>query len=254
MHLQIKYGLTNKTKSKQNMKKIFFTLLALVGTMSMNAQILKVMKGDQVVATYTAEEADNFVFEEPPIGQGKAEATGIGNVKWIQLWENGPKFAEYNVGATSATKYGGYYAWGGSQDKVDDHNTGSAALSGDSDTATKVWGDKWRMTTQAEFQALLNNCTVEWIDGSEKQYNNTDVKGILCTGKGDYSSNSVFLPAAGYYDKGIGIAAQGNYGEYWSSTAYNSANVYYLCFDSGSHSVSHGSGRSRGYSVRAVLK
>ena len=45
--------------------------------------------------------------------QGEAEATGIGNVRWIQLWEGGPKFAEYNLGATSATEFGGYYTWGG---------------------------------------------------------------------------------------------------------------------------------------------
>ncbi|MDO4824074.1 MAG: FISUMP domain-containing protein [Bacteroidales bacterium] len=245
------------------MKKIIFTLLALVGTMSMNAQVLKVMKGDQVVATFSAEEADNFVFEEAPIGQGEATAEGIGNVKWVQLWENGPKFAVYNVGATSATEYGGYYAWGGTYNNnpalegftwTNDHNTGTVDLSGETDTATKLWGNNWRMPTSEELKALLDNCDVEWIDGSEKIYNNTNITGLLCTGKGDYSSNSVFLPAAGNYDYSEnGVLGQGRYTYYWSSTAYLSDYAYYLYFDSGVQSVSYGT-RRRGLPVRAVLK
>ncbi len=245
------------------MKKIIFTLLALVGTMSMNAQVLKVMKGDQVVATFSAEEADNFVFEEAPIGQGEATAEGIGNVKWVQLWENGPKFAVYNVGATSATEYGGYYAWGGTYNNnpalegftwTNDHNTGTVDLSGETDTATKLWGNNWRMPTSEELKALLDNCDVEWIDGSEKKYNNTNITGLLCTGKDAYSSNSVFLPAAGNYDYSeIDVLGQGRYTYYWSSTAYLSDYAYYLYFDSGVQSVSYGD-RRRGLPVRAVLK
>ena len=233
------------------MKKIIFTLLALVGTMSMNAQVLKVMKGDQVVATFSAGEADNFVFEEAPafpFGQGEEAATGIGKVRWVQLWENGPKFAEYNVGATSVEDYGGYYNWGKTtnKDTSGDYKSGTDALTGTDDTATALWGDKWRMPTKEELDALLNNqnCTCTWTTQN-------GVNGLLCTGKGDYKDNSVFLPAAGFCNNG-GVYGQGDYGRYWSSTPDGSYYAYSLYFNSGGQYVDYDY-RGSGCSVRAVL-
>ena len=220
------------------MKKIIFTLLALVGTMSMNAQVMKpgmeILKNGVVVATYTADQADEVVFKEVPafpFGQGEAEATGIGKVKWVQLWENGPKFAEYNVGATLATEYGGYFEW-----------------SSTADIATTQWGIKWRMPKKAELEALLNNqnCTCTWTTQN-------GVKGLLCKGKENtaYSSNSVFLPAAGDFYDGR-VLNKGNFGNYWSSTASGSINAYFLFFSSGDLEM-FDSSRGVGYSVRAVL-
>ena len=185
-----------------------------------------------------------------PAITGKAYATEPNcEVNWVQLWENGPKFAEYNIGATSAIESGGYYAWGGSQDKVDDHNTGSNPLSGDSDTATKLWGSNWRMPTQAELNALLNNenCTCTWATQN-------GVNGLLCRGKEgtDYSSNSVFLPAASLCRDGD-VGSQGRNGFYWSSTPYGSNYAYYLYFRSDGQGVNYGYTRNNGFSVRAVL-
>ena len=234
------------------MKKILFPLVALVCTMSMNAQVMKIMKGTEVVATYTADQADNVVFEEAPAvtTTGTAKRTGNIDVNWVQLWENGPKFAEYNVGAANnkAEDYGGYYAWGGNQDKVDDHNTtntGKGDLTGADDTATKLWGSNWRMPKQDELQKLIANCDVVWttING---------VSGRKFTGKGDYSSNSVFLPAAGYCYYG-NVGGQGYVGIYWSSTPYGSYYAYYLYFDSGYQFVDNFYYRYYGFSVRAVL-
>ena len=186
-----------------------------------------------------------------PTTTGTAKRTGDIDVNWVQLWAGGPKFAEYNVGVTDgkAESYGGYYTWGGSQDKVDDHNTGESALSGESDTATKLWGSNWRMPTKAELEALINptNCNVAWTDN----YNGTGIKGSIYTGKGDYASNSVFLPAAGdCYDGDV--SGQGGYGGYWSSTPAVGDLVYVLIFDSGSQNVYYNT-RNGGYSVRAVL-
>ena len=187
----------------------------------------------------------------PATGTAKATIGGSEvDVKWVQLWAGGPKFAEYNVGVTDskAESFGGYYAWGGSQDKVDDHKTGSEALSGDSDTATKLWGTAWRMPTQAEFKALYfaSNCTVEWttVNG---------VNGRKFTGKGDYSSNSVFLPAAGSYNNGV--SNDGVNGYYWSTTPVENNNgfAYRLFFSSASYNANFESCKV-GYSVRAVLK
>ena len=195
-----------------------------------------------------------LVLNEAPATTGTAEvntSAGVtGNkVNWIQLWENGPKFAEYNIGATSATDYGGYYEWGGStnKNKGTNYNEGTVELTGDNDTATKLWGSNWRMPTKAELQALINssNVNMQWT-GS----------GYKFTGQGDYSSNSIFLPAAGYYDYEAGdVFVQGSNGYYWSSTpnADDSDCAYYLGFKSNDLDV-YDDRRGSGYSVRAVLK
>ena len=44
------------------------------------------------------------------------------------------------------------------------------------------------MPTDAEFAALLDNCTTEWITTN-------GVSGRLVTGKGAYADKSIFLPA-----------------------------------------------------------
>ena len=198
---------------------------------------------------------------------GTAKRTGDIDVKWIQLWENGPKFAEYNVGVTDgkAESYGGYYCWGKTvdQDENGDYKTGTDALTGDDDTATNLWGSNWRMPTADELgkrdgslnyvDGLLGKCTVEWIDGITKKYNDTDAKGLLCTGKGDYASNSVFLPAAGDCF-GTTFHDQGTFGYYWSSTPDGSDNAYYLIIRSDYPGPGvHPYPRYDGYSVRAVL-
>ena len=218
-------------------------------------QVVKLYKGDKVVAEYWYHEFDRIVYEEIPPTTGTANAVindVVTPVNWVQLWKGGPKFAEYNVGATSATEYGGYYAWGGSQDKVDDQNTGTVALFGDSDTATKLWGNKWRMPTQAELQALLTNCDVQWTD--DYKGDNTNIKGAIFTGKQGtaFASNSVFLPAAGHSASGSFIG-QGGHGYFWSSTPNGGNNAYILYFVAGRQDVSNFL-RSYGCSVRAVLK
>ena len=207
---------------------------------------------------------------------GTAKATIGGNsvdVKWIQLWKDGPKFAEYNVGATSATEYGGYYTWGGSTKNgqgiewTADQNTGSAQLLGDTDTATKLWGSNWRMPTNDELGkyegedlfmdplcgGLLYECTCTWV----KNYNGTGVNGLLCTGKGDYSSNSIFLPGAGYLEISGGLGGvwdKGGQCDYWTSMPDYGNYAYYMSISSDDEMYVCGDGcRWQGYSVRAVL-
>ena len=234
------------------MKKIFLALFALVGTMSMNAQVMKVVKNGEEVAKYNGVDYE-FVFEEAKASTttGTAKATIGGsevNVNWVQLWENGPKFAEYNVGVTDgkAESCGGYYCWGSSINKDSNraYKDGTAALTGTDDTATNLWGSNWRMPSQAELQALLDNCDVE-----ECAVNG--VNGRKFTGKNDYASNSVFLPAAGGYGNG-NVNGQGTLGYYWSTSPDGKFYAYDLRFYSGSLSVL-GSDRGYGFSVRAVL-
>lgn len=103
------------------MKKIALVIAAVVCSMSMNAQTVKLYKGETLVGSYSASEVDKLVFEneaaptpsDDVTGTAKANINGTEkDVKWVQLWENGPKFAEFNVGATSVTECGDYFAWG----------------------------------------------------------------------------------------------------------------------------------------------
>ena len=145
----------------------------------------------------------------------------------LQMWAGGPYFAQYNVGVTDGKEesYGGYYAWDGA------------------DTATKLWGPNWRMPTQAELQSLLDNCEVElkW-DPSE------GFIGRKFTGKGDYATISVLLPAAGSDND----FAQGVNGYYWSSTSDGSDKAYCLGFNSSKQWVEP-SWSAYFTSVRAVI-
>ena len=201
------------------MKKTLFTFLALVAAFA---------------ATSCQSDEDIPQVPSGGIHTGKATATINGktvDVNWIQLWENGPKFAEYNVGVEDgkAESYGDYYEW--------------------DDTAIKQWGNNWRVPTKEEFDALLNNenCTYTWTTN----YKGSGIKGLLCIGKGDYSSSSVFFPAAGYSLFGkiddVGIA-----GYCWSSTPDGSYGAYYLRFYSDNQLVYY-YGRDGGCSIRMVL-
>ncbi len=225
-----------------------------VATVDKNGVVTGVAAGSANIFAITAD--GNFiavcqVTVKPTTGTAKR--TGDIDVNWVQLWKDGPKFAEYNVGVTDgkAESYGGYYTWGGTYKNGegiiwnDDDNTGFAPLIGSDDTATNLWGENWRMPKQTELQALLDNCTVEWTAVGGKN-------GRKFTGKGAYASNSVFLPAAGYCSSGD-VLDQGNHGYYWSSAPNGSSYAYYLSFTSGYQLMDDGS-RDRGVSVRAVLK
>lgn len=195
------------------MKKILFLLVALLATTSMNAQLIKVMKDGKAIATYKGSQVDEVVFEKIDTRfTGKAKRTGDIYVNWVQLWENGPMFAEYNLGAANnkPEDYGAHYSWGGVLADVGigaDCYTGMVVLSGDNDTATRFWGSNWRMPTKEELQGLLDKCDSEFatVNG---------VKGCKFTGRGAFSNHSLFFPAAGRY---LGDD-QGSMGYYWSST------------------------------------
>lgn len=186
--------------------------------------------------------------------KGTAKRSGNIDVKWVQLWENGPKWAEYNVGASAVGEYGDYYAWGGKTNmSVSDYLRSNTNLSGDDDTATYFWGDNWQMPTKKDFENLIANCEVtEYYDSNKYEGSN----GVLFTGKGDYSSNSVFFPTAGYYN-GSKFVRKGAEGTYWSSTSYNTSVSYFMDF--GYLGTSYATpyvgslSSANGRSVRAVL-
>ena len=79
--------------------------------------------------------------------------------------------------------------------------------------------------------------------------------GYKVTGKGDYANNSIFLPAAGYFNNWYSeVEDAGIFGHFFSSTPGNEE--YYafrLGFSSSSQFVQY-INREYGFSVRAVLK
>ena len=207
------------------------------------------------------------VLEEAPTPSspttGKATRndgdSGRVEVEWVQLWADGPKFAVYNVGAENnkPEDFGGYYCWGNSNDEsktwtgkyydefYDNYNYSYAKLTSEYDTATKLWGDNWRMATESEFKALKENCSItdETVG---------DHTGHRFTGKGNYASNSIFLPDAGDYDKGS--FADPGCSMYWTSTGcWGNEKAKYMFFGSLNNGTMAEWNRNCGFSVRAVL-
>jgi len=177
----------------------------------------------------------------------------------VQLWENGPYWAECNVGATKPEEYGHYFRWGETKGyKRNESNNGWVSVKDGSsfsfsyencptfqdisdlqragyigstcnliashDAATTHLGMPWRMPTDAEFSALINNCTIT-------RTVRNGVSGWLVTGKGRYASKSIFLPAAGY-GSGSSLCDEGSRGFWRSSTPDSGLNLYAwsLCF------------------------
>ena len=178
----------------------------------------------------------------------------------VQLWEDGPYWAECNVGATKPEESGYYFWWGdtvgyernaGNNDWISVKDSSSFSFSEENcptygksdselqlagyidatgnlvaahDAATAHLGAPWRMPTDAEFSALLGDCDTEWTSRN-------GVEGLLVTGRDAYSSKSVFLPAAGRGD-GSGSSYLGWDGRCWSSTpgSDDSSDACYLHF------------------------
>ena len=184
---------------------------------------------------------------------------------------SGLKWATCNVGADKPEDYGNYFAWGeisvksiyewntykwgtdttqftkycsksifGKNGFTDDKTT----LDSEDDAAHANWGGQWRMPTIANFNELINNTTVKWVEN----YNDTGVSGFRFTAS---NGNYIFLPAAGYRRNTLYNA--GSAGYYWSSlldTDYPYL-AYIMVFNSGKVGVNSGY-RIAGFSIRPV--
>ena len=177
------------------------------------------------------------------------------------------KWATCNVGATAPHEYGGYYAWGETEEKSDyswstyrwcngSYNTmtkyctnssygtvdNKTTLDPEDDVAHVKWGGSWRMPTKAEQDELRNSCTWTWTTQN-------GVNGYTVTGA---NGNSIFLLAAGGRS-GADFRRSGSYGLYWSSSLYEnySGNADYLFFNRGNY-YWHRSNRFDGLTVRPV--
>lgn len=169
------------------------------------------------------------IHKEKKIRKGKAEVLKdtLNGHEWVDLGlPSGTKWATYNVGAASPEEFGNYYAWGETEPKEEyiDINslthrksfkwlvnngiiTTDGELTKGHDVATLIWGEPWRMPTDAEYEELLDLCEWKFSD-----YKGTH--GYLVTGP---NNESIFFVAAGF-KQGSEAEYIGDYGDYWSST------------------------------------
>ncbi|MBR5061197.1 MAG: hypothetical protein IKX24_03545 [Prevotella sp.] len=208
------------------MKRFFvFAMFLWTGILGVNAQEDRCdVNGDGVVNI-----ADVTYVIDHVLGKGHAstpQAIDLG-------LPSGTKWASCNVGATKPEEYGGYYAWGETEEKEvynwstyihcdgsssTCHDLGSDISGTEYDVAHVKWGGDWVMPTLDDIKELRDNCISEWttVNG---------VNGRKFTGP---NGNSIFLPAAGYRWNGdLDDAAGGGY--YWSSTQDPSTS-YLACF------------------------
>ena len=199
----------------------------------------------------------------------------------VQLWENGPYWAETNIGADEPWDSGYYFWWGDtigykweneqwvrsdgslsgfsfSGGNAPTYRTDIATLQSegwitedgvlapDHDAAHAQWGGGWRMPT---VQDLNNLCyyKCDWI------WTTTNgVNGYLVRGKGEYSSASIFLPCTGY-GSGYSREVFSSQGYYWSSVPASSWNnaggIVYL---SNRNDIEYTSERYAGSPIRPV--
>lgn len=152
--------------------------------------------------------------------------------EWVDLGLS-VKWATCNVGASSPEEFGSYFAWGetspksdyswstykwcdGTYDSLTKYNTKSSygivdnktCLDMSDDAARAIWGGRWRMPTDSEWEELCTKC--DWTSASQG-----GKSGYKVTGR--TNGNSIFLPdtvRSGITNLGDG----GRHGNYWSSS------------------------------------
>ena len=181
---------------------------------------------------------------------GEAAGPDSNSHAYVDLGNPSCYYATMNVGASSEGAWGSYFAWGETTTKSSytSSNYTASSISTDlsisQDAARAQWGGAWRMPTKAELQWLIDNCTWTWTTSGGNN-------GYRVTSKiSGYTSNSIFLPAAGLYDSSADY--RGTNGYYWSSTYNSSSYAWNLNFNS-SYKDMYYNYRYNGRSVRAVL-
>lgn len=207
---------------------------------------------------------------------------------WVDLGlPSGLLWATRNVGASSPTDYGDYFAWGETTPKShyawstyrycyprtyltwcftkywpktanDIHHYYNCnycdnliTLQPEDDAATANWGSGVRTPTKSEWYELISNTTSQWTTCN-------GINGRLLTGS---NGNCLFLPSSGYMDSLLSAPNGLNFhGRYWSSSldtfyissTYYFGNAMHFWFYPVQQNVSGGHQRFEGYSIRAV--
>ena len=206
------------------MKKSISILAATMFFISSTAQTINIHFKNGQKVQFTEENVDHVDFspkpDDPTLTPGELVDLGL-SVKW----------ASCNLGASTPTEFGGYYAWGETSTKEEytedtysyfDKSTNSyidigSEIGGTSyDAATVNLGKGWRIPSVGHLKELMT-CKHEWtqVDG---------VNGYLFTGP---NGNTIFLPAAGLSSYTIGFNS-GKHFYYMSSTKIEKISNYCL--------------------------
>jgi hypothetical protein len=198
------------------MRKII-TLITFAICLHANSQITTSSKDSEVTQTSTYQDIHPYV----DLGMRDTEGHPV-------YW------AVYNIGVTitdyeslvyedfkdgfSPENVGNHYSWGASDEDFFYYKSTEGDLVGQEDTATKMWGEGWRMPTLLEFKELNNRDEFEWTYrynsmNSEKKYHG--VSGYYITSKKEgFEGHQIFLPNI-YFD---GDTRPATTGYYWTST------------------------------------
>ena len=149
-YLRTRIKMMNRNlSSKGNLYKLIYLPVVLVLALGLMSNTVY----DAIGTEETGDEYDDYP---------EHEFVDLGlSVNWATL----------NIGANYIYYRGDFFDW----------NTESQ-----NDTATVLWGEKWRMPTKEEFQELMDKCQWEW---------DKENQGYKVIGK---NGNSIFLPAGGF--------------------------------------------------------
>ena len=182
---------------------------------------------------------------------------GDASLGGVQLWENGPYWAECNVGASAPEEHGYYFWWGDTVGYVQSGGTWYSFGFYSSVTWVSSTGEQMSSSPFSpsscptygkvdsellsagyidstgnlapEYDAATAHLGAPWRMPTDAEFaaltNNctatwtttNGVRGCLVTGKGAYADRSIFLPTAGYGSDST-LGSPNSQGYYWSST------------------------------------
>ena len=241
------------------MKKYFYTLLTTVMAVMTTMTLVSCSDDDDDNADSGTASKIKFYLECPDDHHPHIIDLGL---------SSGTKWACCNVGADMPEDYGGYYAWGETEEKtiyndityqyckgedtdgdgLYDKNLvykdlGDDIASTQYDVAHVKWGGYWRMPSVSQYIEVFKNCTSKWTTKN-------GVNGYQFTGP---NGGTIFLPATGF-QWGDQLLVPGTTGSYWLSTQSDSDLRFanFLSFVQGG--VGWSSSRRRcGLAVRPVI-
>ena len=124
--------------------------------------------------------------------ESKSDGYGVASYRWYGDYPNVIKYCP--AGLTNC--------WDNEGDP-----DGITIIDPDDDAATVTLGSPWRIPTEDDWEELISGCTWTW----------TTLEGVAGFEIAAPNGNSIFLPAAGFFDV-IDLLEPGNCCEYWSST------------------------------------
>lgn len=251
---------------RNSLTLFFTAAMLLIGVPATKAQKVVLHMASNQTFECSISQLDSITFEdEKPIIGNEHDYVEIGGVKWATMnigatsvagsyetccgdyfaWgETKPRYASmtYTEGGEASFVWRAGYANGYSEDNYPTYMW--ATLDADHDAATAAWGEDWHTPTVSDFNALISACTTSDYGQSPVTPNNrvteggiywlcamqtyepeySGVAGVLFVSMSDITKR-VFFPVCGYI-KNWELNYVGKFGNYWSSSLYQS-NTYY---------------------------